>query len=1057
MSDPGTCLAIVSLALQVSKGLLGYYDLWTHADEDVVEIQRSLLALANIFMQLDITLAKPNLSEDIISIIRITMKGCDTNVKKLEELLDKVRREGPPEKLRTKVKNLNRRVVQIFHHGETMRLQSVLNELREDLNMVVNLLNLNTTANSLDDLRKLHGQLTDMKDSLQNNNKERVEKEKEKARESRRSALVEWLAAPDVSAAHLSARNQREEGTGGWFLESREFLQWTSSGGSIWLAGDVGCGKTVLCSSVIESLKGRISQRGDRIAYFYFTFNDTGCHGITGYLRSMLRQLCLAGSVNPLMEALYQRCGLDPPSINQMQAALLAYLATACVPNSDTELEEDPHVYIVLDGLDEIPYGPDRTMLLRLLYQIAENDYPLLHILISSRPERDIEKEILGNLHWKTVTYSSGGARGDLSIYVANQIKLTPKLASLPDQAKQDLQEKLVEGSGGMFRWTALQMEELKKKRILRGRDVQNILSSLPKSLDATYERALLQIDSDLVYEAKTALQWLSCCIRPLYLEELVDASIINPDEETPFSEDFRISPFDLVELLPGLIKVNPSPESDEQRFLPRHYTITLAHFSVKEYLVSSRILDSLSHNYAINLELAHRHVARSSLAYIQHCLSAGSSHPRRHDHLDDFPLQLYAYSRWEMHVQFLVKHSDQIWTCVLETFREPSAALMWRASSWLSRKLGEESMVYHVDIPFQAFRSPDWPTHYLLCRAIVSGNEPLARVILESGLDLTDTALVGNLFRLALISSSRSCTRDTLRGQTNSFTIRSLSRSGDDAMPRMLLEFGYRPIASDLFLAVRHGSTRLLLRMVGRTENILFSDMMEGLDQAVASRRLQIAHILMQQLLSGTHSHPDKTFHTRDEAKKATFEIIFMSAVERNSPHLVTYLMESAADDLVGHLGLDSLFLGTVVSGMYHVAAAIRQNRGKRISEKTFLAAERWQNSVVTDELCLALLALFASRCRTPKPQQQTQTARKRMGKSLIQAYILGLEDKVVERVLQTWLRLDESFEPLHQEDPFDIPSNSSQSRHQHNRVFFDECLAEVRRRQRRRTSTSS
>lgn len=142
MSDPGKCLAIASLALQVSKGLLGYYDLWTHADEDVAEIQRCLLSLANIFTQLEITLGKPNLSEDIISIVRITMKGCDSNVKKLEEMLEKVKREGAPEKLRTKLKNFNRRMLQMFHHGEIIRVQSILNELREDLNMVVSLLSL---------------------------------------------------------------------------------------------------------------------------------------------------------------------------------------------------------------------------------------------------------------------------------------------------------------------------------------------------------------------------------------------------------------------------------------------------------------------------------------------------------------------------------------------------------------------------------------------------------------------------------------------------------------------------------------------------------------------------------------------------------------------------------------------------------------------------------------------------------------------------------------------------------------------------------------------------
>ncbi|CAM1502512.1 Fc.00g044960.m01.CDS01 [Cosmosporella sp. VM-42] len=175
MLDPGTCLAIVSLALQVSNSLMGYHEVWTQADEDVAEIQRSLLALSNIFAQLNITLRKPSLSEDIVSIIRITMKGCEDNVKKLEEQLDRVKREGSPEKLRAKFTNLNRRVLQMFHQGDIKRIQAVLNGLREDLNLVINLLGLyeiihhayvimnfpnldsrNTAASSLDDLRKLH-------------------------------------------------------------------------------------------------------------------------------------------------------------------------------------------------------------------------------------------------------------------------------------------------------------------------------------------------------------------------------------------------------------------------------------------------------------------------------------------------------------------------------------------------------------------------------------------------------------------------------------------------------------------------------------------------------------------------------------------------------------------------------------------------------------------------------------------------------------------------------------------------------------------------------------
>lgn len=165
----------------------------------------------------------------------------------------------------------------------------------------------------------------------------------------------------------------------------------------------------------------------------------------------MLQQLCLTGFVDTLMEALHQRCGLDPPSTRQMQATLLAYLERVCASKKDADMTQEPQVYIILDGLDEIPYGPDRTKLLRLLSQIAEKTYPLLHALVSSRPERDIEREILGNCHWSTFPYSSDGVRDDLAIYVANQIKLTPKLASLPDHTKEEIHEKLVTGSGGMY------------------------------------------------------------------------------------------------------------------------------------------------------------------------------------------------------------------------------------------------------------------------------------------------------------------------------------------------------------------------------------------------------------------------------------------------------------------------------------------------------------------------------------------------------------------------------------------------------------------------------
>lgn len=150
------------------------------------------------------------------------------------------------------------------------------------------------------------------------------------------------------------------------------------------------------------------------------------------------------------------------------------------------------------------------------------------------------------------------------------------------------------------FRWAALHMEELKMRRILRSKEIRNTLLSLPKDLDSTYERILTNIDPSLTNEAMSVLQWLACASRPLFLEELAEARIIRPGDSDPFDEDQRISPLDILEVLPGLTKVDPAPDPSTV-IKPRRHTISLAHFSVKEYLFSERILQGPGCGYQIN------------------------------------------------------------------------------------------------------------------------------------------------------------------------------------------------------------------------------------------------------------------------------------------------------------------------------------------------------------------------------------------------------------------------------------------------------------------------
>jgi hypothetical protein len=142
MLDPGTSLAIVSLALQVANGLLSYYELWNDCDEDVIEIQRSLLWLANIFAQLDITLQNPNLQEQILIIIYGTVKKCEKHVLELKELLGKVKKDGTPHGLRARFRDSSRRILCMFHSHEIQGLKGLLEGLKRDLDLAINVLNL---------------------------------------------------------------------------------------------------------------------------------------------------------------------------------------------------------------------------------------------------------------------------------------------------------------------------------------------------------------------------------------------------------------------------------------------------------------------------------------------------------------------------------------------------------------------------------------------------------------------------------------------------------------------------------------------------------------------------------------------------------------------------------------------------------------------------------------------------------------------------------------------------------------------------------------------------
>lgn len=165
----------------------------------------------------------------------------------------------------------------------------------------------------------------------------------------------------------------------------------------------------------------------------------------------------------------------------------------------------------------------------------------------------------------------------------------------------------------------------------------------MPRTLDETYERILDAVQDSYFEEVRTVLAWLAFSVRPLAVAELAEACSIrfdaNDDTTEPYLEegehDALVGLFDVIS--PLILVGEPTRGDPLHAFryiqndnlneddLPMKYdkacytqVVRLAHFSVKEYLVSSRLQQSLSSlsRYALREMEVHWFLSQNCCAY---------------------------------------------------------------------------------------------------------------------------------------------------------------------------------------------------------------------------------------------------------------------------------------------------------------------------------------------------------------------------------------------------------------------------------------------------------
>ena len=295
-------------------------------------------------------------------------------------------------------------------------------------------------------------------------------------------------------------------------------------------------------------------------------------------------------SVSPLVQDLYHKCSGQAPQLD----ALFELLYGITVETFET-------TYLIIDGLDE---SPNRAVLLEGLRQLSKavNSTCSVKVLLSSRPEYDIRQALCAT---PTFVIKPQHVELDMEIHVRVELAKMRKLRALSVLTQDSLISDLVKRADGMFRWVQCQLDML--QRIRTPRALNDALQALPAGLDETYDRILISINEGDHEYVLRMLHWLVGSERPLSFTELTEAIALNPDKDHLDPAERLMFPEEIFELCGSLIRM----EEDQ--------TVVLAHFSVKEYLLSGHLArkDQRLAKFALEADGSRRHLSMCILSYV--------------------------------------------------------------------------------------------------------------------------------------------------------------------------------------------------------------------------------------------------------------------------------------------------------------------------------------------------------------------------------------------------------------------------------------------------------
>ncbi|KAI1780680.1 hypothetical protein F4818DRAFT_396473 [Hypoxylon cercidicola] len=463
--------------------------------------------------------------------------------------------------------------------------------------------------------------------------------------------IIKWLSPIDPWESYNSAVHRCHDGTGKWFLESTEFQDWRDQPGrNLWLSGFAGSGKTTLLSNVIRHLILWAEQdeiRHPTIAYFYCDFRDTKSQNLTSLLGSIIRQILQKGGTIP---SLIEDAFSSSTATGHYRAPQVPFLLEAL-----ELVSREGRIVVLIDALDEIEDRQESLDFFRLVHDMMGN----ISFLVTSREEQEIRQNLVGFRNIR-IEDQVTEVDEDIAKYTDFRLQTDPSLQWIKADVKSDISKSMQTEASGMFRWVQCQLDTLSKLRSVKA--IRESLSQLPHDLHETYDRILARITTADQEFARRVLLWVSFAVTPLTLKELHTAIAIEADMDYLDEESLLHNPNDILSLVSGLITITDRGH------------VTLAHMSVKDYLLSSKTQhNQMANRFALTVKDSNAILFKSCMAYITFAYFRRGPSETSKDYLERterYPLLRHAAVTWPYYYKAAIPNED-LTASVMELFSE--------------------------------------------------------------------------------------------------------------------------------------------------------------------------------------------------------------------------------------------------------------------------------------------------------------------------------------------------------------------------------------------------